>query len=170
MSKVIPGIVLGAPPEPRLIPTNPTLEWAILFGTRRYSHLVTALNAPGVVVELLASLPTSWPDSWHPARLMLESWRAISMPFFCMPFWWFFGRGVDAALGRRRLHWTSLLAGTLLCGFFLFLLVGLGIAAREWERGEIVDWALCGMALWTIVFGVFPFTWIYRRQTKGTQI
>jgi hypothetical protein len=168
MYRVIPNIVLAIPQEQARAPKHPLLSAALLWGTMRNSHLVMAINLPGIFVEALISLPTSWPDSWHPTRLTLESWRAIILPFFCLPFWWFAGTGVDAALARKRLHWVALLIGTIFCSLFVIMFIGLRFGMSETERGEVVDWVFNGIAFWAITFAVFPFTWILRRRVRPT--
>jgi hypothetical protein len=160
MDAAVPGLVLiipsGQPPPPKFRMFAMALE----FGTISNTHIVTSLNLPGTLVEALVSLPVSWPASWHPKGIMLDSWRAIIMPFFCLPFWWFAGRGVDAALGYRRLHWATMLTGSLLCASFLATIVGLRFGLSVDERAEIVDWVFSGLGLWTLAFATFPFVWI----------
>jgi hypothetical protein len=76
-----------------------------------------------------------------------RAWNALSFPFYCLPFWWFVGRGFDVLLSRERLSWPSLPLGTLLCVFFLFLMLGLrlGISAEERKGLSYPFW---GFGLW----------------------
>jgi hypothetical protein len=92
---------------------HPLFDLALQFSTFSKADLVTAINVPGVFVEALASLPTTWPDSWHPATLSTQEWRPVVLPFYCLPFWWFVGMGIDTALGQRHLRWGWLLLGTI---------------------------------------------------------
>jgi hypothetical protein len=131
------------------------------------SDSISALNMPGLFGELLISLPTSWPASWHPAGWDIKSWRTLVMPFFCLPAWFFVGRGIDALLGWRRLHWGTLLAGTLLCVLFLVLFLGLRFGLSSDERCEVV-FPLWGMFLWAFLFAVVPAAWIRQWRTRDT--
>jgi hypothetical protein len=149
------------------IPRDQLLPWVFQGVTMRSAHLVQGINLPGTFLELLVSLPTSWPDTWHPAGLTIASWQATSLPFFCLPFWWFLGRGIDAALGRRHLHWVSLLAGTILCAAFVILFLGMRFGMAQWERDETVEWVLSGMTFWAIALAVFPFVWVRQWRARA---
>jgi hypothetical protein len=135
---------------------------AIESAGMRASHTITALNAPGVFVEILISLPTTWPSTWHPANLPMDIWRSITLPFFCLPAWWFAGRGFDSLRSRDSLRWPVALFGTLLCIAFVVLFCGLrfGVPAEDRTAGS---WILWGMALWALLFGSFPLAWLLRR-------
>jgi hypothetical protein len=136
------------------------------IGIKR-SDSISALNMPGLIGELLISLPTFWPAGWHPAGWDIKSWRTLVMPFFCLPAWFFVGRGIDALLGWRRLRWGTLLAGTLLCVLFLVLFLGLRFGLSNEERGEVV-FPLWGMSLWAFLFAVVPAAWIREGRTPHT--
>lgn len=129
------------------------------------SHAITALNTPGTLVEILISLPTVWPDTWRPVHLPLDIWRSITLPFFCLPAWWFAGRGFDALRSRERLPWPVALFGTLLCIAFVVLFCGLRfeIPAEDRAGGSWVFW---GMALWALLFSAFPLAWLMRRRAS----
>jgi hypothetical protein len=166
MENVLPGIVLAAPSSPQSSSEHRLFVASVEFGTVRYSRLVTAINLPGVFVEALISLPISWPDSWHPEGLTLDSWRAIILPFFCLPFWWFVGRGTDALLGRRRLHWVTLLLGSILCSCFIVMILGLRFGLPASDRTAESNWIFWGVGCWALAFGVFPLTWIWRGRSS----
>jgi len=135
------------------------------------SRSVQALNLPGVATELVVSMAAgTWPDSWRPSVLGptpdgLFVWRGLTLPIYCLPFWWFAGLGLDALFSRYRLHWSVLLLGTLLCGFFLFLVTGLAIA---WDKRDDRDMAFvfCGFAIWVPLLAAFPSTWIRRLRRQ----
>jgi hypothetical protein len=122
------------------------------------SPWMTAINLPGMVGEILTSLPTSWPESWHPAKMDLEPWRVVIYVFYCLPFWWFAGLGIDAALGRRRLHWIVLLLGTLSFVGLVVLLCGLATVTPA-DPGE-GNWPLWGLGLWALLFAAMPMAWV----------
>lgn len=140
------------------------LHFVLDFGAGRYSHLLTALNMPGFAVDLLSSIKT-WPESWYPEWIGWESWLALIMPLYCLPVWWFAGRGIDAMLGRRRLGFLSLIFGTAV--FLIFAIVFLGFSfalpPNELDGGRWIVW---GPALWSVLFAAFPYD-IYRRWSAG---
>ena len=140
---------------------------ALESATMKMSHSITALNTPGLFVEMLIDLPISWPSTWHPVRLPVDVWRSITLPFFCLPAWWFVGRGFDFLLGRQKLRWPVALFGTLLSIAFIVLFFGLrfGVPANDRTGGS---WILWGMALWALLFSVFPLAWLMRRRSFRT--
>lgn len=148
------------------IPRSDFVQFATRSSSFRSSHTLTALNMPGLFGELLVSLPTTWPASWHPAEISIDSWRAVMTPLFCLPAWLLVGCGIDALLGWRNLHWTVLLAGTLLCVLFAALFVGLQFGMSASERGEVV-FPLWGLSLWTALFATSPAAWIRRLRTRA---
>jgi hypothetical protein len=138
---------------------------ALESATMKMSHLITALNTPGVFVEMLIDLPISWPSTWHPTKLPLDVWRSITLPFFCLPAWWFVGHGFDSVLGRLKLHWRMTLLGTLLRLGFVVLFCGLRFGVPADDRAD-GSWILWGMALWAFLFGVFPLAWLRQKQVS----
>jgi len=144
------------------LPRNQLLTWARISVTSQRSQTITAINLPGVLVEVLISLPTSWPGTWHPASLPMDSWRSCSLPFFCLSAWWLVGQGIDGLLGRRRLHLAMLLTGSIL--FLLFLVpFGAFFWAPASDRADMA-WLLPGFGFWTLAFGVLPFAWLRQRK------
>jgi hypothetical protein len=150
-----------------LIPRTRLLPYAVESVAMRESRTITAVNAPGLLGEIVISLPISWPNSWHPTGLPLFAWRSLVLPFFCLPAWWFVGRGLDALCGWHCPRWWTLLAGTLLSAGFLTLLLGLRFGL---SRGDRVDdvWIFLGLALWTLEFALFPALWLRRSLTART--
>jgi hypothetical protein len=146
------------------LPRERFASFALSVGTIRQSHLVTAINMPGMIGAMLVSIPT-WPNGWRPAWATMDSWRALSLPLFCLPAWWFVGKGIDALVGSIRLHWSPLLVGCLFCALFIFLGVGLGLTATADDRADMW-WMLSGMGLWAVLFAVFPFAWLRQRRSR----
>jgi hypothetical protein len=143
-----------------VIPRSSILSFAIMSVGWREGDTITALNLPGDIVYWIASLPFTGSVPWHPSAVPPESWRSFCLPFFCLPAWWFVGRGLDALLGWRHPRRWTLLIGTLLSAGFLVLLLGLTFAVPTADlRGG--TWILWGFALWTLAFGVFPAAWIH---------
>ena len=141
------------------LPRNQIVPLAIRLVTVSKAHIIQGINVPGTIFEILISLPTSWPAIWHPAALLPETWDALVLPFFALPFWWLVGCGLDALIAKERLHWSLLLIGTLLAASCLALLLGFhaGISTAEQEASP---WRMRGLAGWTIAFAVLPIAWI----------
>lgn len=133
------------------------IPWSIRAATVPKARLIKEINLPGTIFEVLLSLPISWPAMWHPAALLKETWEALVWPFFCLPFWWLVGCGLDGLIGRERLHWSLLLIGTLFAGTSLALFLYFGISAAE--QGN-TRWLMHGLIGWTIAFAVLPLAWM----------
>jgi hypothetical protein len=144
-----------------IVPRSQIVPWAIRMETMTRAHTIMAINLPGVLLQALISLPSikSGAQSWHPQALTLETWQALVFPFFALPFWWLVGRGLDGLIGEERLHWSLLLAGTLLSATCLALTVDFRLSMSVSERiGS--DWFIRGFAAWSIAFAVLPVAWI----------
>jgi hypothetical protein len=143
------------------LPRDQIVPLAIRIETTAKAHLMMAVNLPGSIVQALISLPSikSGAESWHPQALTLETWQALVFPFFALPFWWLVGCGLDGLIGEERLHWSLLLAGTLLSATCLALTLGFRLSMSVSERiGS--DWFVRGFAAWSIAFAVLPIAWI----------
>lgn len=141
------------------IPRGQIVPAAIRIATVPRAHTMVAINIPGILFEILISLPTSWPASWHPAALLLDTWRALVFPFFCLPFWWLVGCGLDGLLRKERLHWSLLLAGTLLFVVCFAIALGFRFNMSAAERQGVL-WPFFGLAGWALAFAVLPVAWI----------
>ncbi len=146
------------------VPRNKWFSSALTAVASRHSETIMAANLPALFVEVLVSLPTSWPSVWNPAGLLLPIWRSLTFPIYCLPAWWFVGRGVDGLLGRRRLLRAMLLTGSLFFLLCLVFLFGFFFGASPSERADM-SWLLPGVGLWTVAFGLFPLTWVRQRMT-----
>ena len=141
------------------LPRDQIIPWSIRIATVSKANTMKAINIPGTVFDVLISLPTSWPSTWHPAALLLETWDALIYPFYCLPFWWLVGCGLDCLLRKERMHWSLLLAGTVFFGLSLAcaLVRHFGFSAVE-RIGS--GWAIRGLTGWTIAFATVPIAWI----------
>lgn len=165
MAHGAPGVHLQFNAFSMDLPRGRFLSFAADTAAYRWAHQVAATNLPGFVGELLISRSTkTWPMSWHPASIMLDSWRAISYPILCLPFWWFAGLGLDGFLGHRRIRWPILLIGTVLSVISFVLLIGLRFGTSASERESLV-YPLWGFGLWGILLLPFPFMWAKRGRS-----
>jgi hypothetical protein len=126
------------------------LPIVLQLGAQRNANTVTALDLH------------TWPSIWRPARFNVDSWRALSFPFYCLPAWWFAGRGMDALFGRRRLHWPALFSGLFFFLLFGGLLMSLVVMPAS-ERDGLPQWVFWGSGLWMVLFAVFPLAWVRQR-------
>lgn len=127
------------------------------------------IDLPANVVELpIDRLLSTWPDTWYPAGFTVFSWRAVTFPFYALPFWWFIGLGSDTLLGRRRLAWPVLLLGSTLC---LLCLLGAIASTQEGERPFDAPGVhlpiVVGAYLWALMFGAFPAAWLGHLRSTG---
>ncbi|NUQ29645.1 MAG: hypothetical protein HOQ35_14185 [Acidobacteriaceae bacterium] len=127
-----------------------------------------SLDFPGVIGEILISLPTTWPATYHPSHLMMDTWRDLTYPIFSLPFWWFAGTGWDTLFYRRRIRWPFLLLGTLLSVLFIVAYFGLKSAMDPSEQ-EGMGFHLWAVMLWGFLFLSMPIAWFrqWRRPAKA---
>ena len=132
------------------------------------SQIIVAINPPGNVVETLLSLPTSWPKMYHPEGMEMETWQALMLPLFCLPFWWFAGRGLDALIGRRRMHWSLFLLGTLLFAGAVLLSAGamLSMGSVSPDDNPWLPWGVLG---WALLLAWMPIGWIVQSRRSRAQ-
>jgi hypothetical protein len=147
------------------IPRDHLLPFAAESAAIRYLEFFCALDFPGMIGEVLVSLPTSWPASWHPAGISLQSWRPLSLPFYSLPAWWLVGRGLDALISRRRMHWLLGVSGSLLCLLCIVVLCGLWFGVPD--RDDDGAWIFWGLGLWGMGFGVLPVAWLRQRRLES---
>jgi hypothetical protein len=148
------------------IPRDQIVLWAIRIATVRAAHTIKAINLPGTIFDVLISLPTSWPSTWHPQALLLETWDALVYPFYCLPFWWLVGCGLDGIFRKERLHWSLFLIGTLLSVLCLVVALGIRFGQPARERFDLA-WVIWGLAAWTIAFATLPIAWIMQSVRRG---
>jgi hypothetical protein len=150
------------------IPREHFLWFAFWSAATRGAHAIAAINIPGIIVEILISLPTSWPHLWHPNGWMMDTWRTVTFPFFCLPAWWFAGLGIDSLLGRRRLYGATFLFGTIFFVVFIVATLGLHFGISDAERTESdMNWVFWGLGLWSLLFAVFPCAWLRHRRSHA---
>jgi hypothetical protein len=124
--------------------------------------VMTALNLPGLIVEAATSLPTAWPESWHPSFIELFAWRALSYPIYALPAWWLAGASIDALLRRRRVHLAAAVPTALLSAFCLVAAIMIPLTATSGDRSD--RWMIVGFPLWAILFGLTPLSWWMQRR------
>lgn len=142
------------------LPRDQIVPLAIRMVTVSKAHTIMAINLPGIIVQALISLPMPRTFSWHPAALLLDTWRALVFPFFCLPFWWLVGRGVDGLLSKDRLHWSLVLVGTVLFAICLVAVLAFHFGTSSALDRQDLAWVMPGFTGWTIAFAILPIAWI----------
>jgi hypothetical protein len=147
-----------------------------LFQPRRLDHTgekvphaalwFNGIDMPANFVELpIDRLLPAWPDTWYPEGFTVFSWRAITFPFYSLPFWWFAGLGLDTLFGNRHLRWPVLLLGSALWScFVLFAVLYANTSERPFDAPGVHLPIVLGTFLWAILFTAFPAAWLLRRR------
>jgi len=144
--------------------------FAFVFNMQGHnSDVVAGANLPGVSIEVLVSiLHRTWPSVWYPTGFMRDSWRALIYPLYCLPFWWFVGRGGDGLMGWRRQHWSLCLIGSAFFLVFASFTVAFQFAPAA-DRIDFPMWVVYGAGLWDAMFAVFPAAWVRQRTSDRGQ-
>lgn len=140
----------------------PTLPSAIEERADEREIVIRTINLPALFTEMAISLPTTWPDSWHPSNYSLFVWRSLAWPVYCLPFWCLIGRALDCLFRKRRLPAALVVLGSLLS--LVFLLISLGLLLTAVIPSDEKDPSIyVGIGLWTILFATVPIAWRRRR-------
>lgn len=126
------------------------------------------LNIPGMLIEIVVSLPTTWPDSYRPSwawPIGLDGFRALTWPIWALPFWFVSGRGLDSLLNRVHISAFEAFLMGLLSSLILIAVIGIASCARPDPEERYIEWAILPCLLW-IGFGlVCQIAWW--RQRRG---
>lgn len=151
-----------------MIPRERLLRSAVEMNALREQNTISVLNAPGQLLGALASQivvhhANGFPDAFGPFL-----WRALSMPLFAIPAWFFAGRGIDGLLMRQRMRFLDLVLSAILVLLSLVISIGLRFGLSETEReGDVllVSYIL-GFFWWSLLFA-FPLSaWVRQRSSK----
>ncbi len=141
------------------------VQFALSDVSTKRSHLITAMNMPGLISDVVVSFPIRQLN-WLKAELPMESWRALTFPLFCVPAWWFVGLGFEVLAGAVKVNRYTLLFGSLLSMTFTFLGVGLSLTISSEDQGDGSWWVPLGMCLWSILFAAYPLAWMRQRRSR----
>ena len=147
-----------------LFPTSPSFSF----------DATAALNLPGGEIQLPYIILSADKMEWEPLAMDFHVWRAITLPFLCLPFWWMAGRAIDAliAIPKRkltpRIGWVETIIGFLLmatCALgFVALLFGVSID----DRDSVMIRFVAGCGLWALLGSLSVIArfrqWRLRRQ------
>jgi len=154
--------------EPRrfetVVPRNRWLEFSLQVVGEQNFDSVMDLNLPGVLIWGPMSVPANSYLEKHAAAISPRVLQVVTLPFCCLPAWWFVGVGVEGLLARKRLHLAMRLIGSVLCSACIAFAVGI-LFAPPGDRGDMLPF-IPGAVLWTGAFGLFPLGWWLRRRGK----
>ena len=139
------------------IPPETFAAFAVNDAVVTHSHVITAVNLPGALMEMPVSLATTLPEVWYPKRLEMWTWRAMATVVSCLPAWWLVVLGVEALVGRRKLRWPWAVLGGVACGLLLVMFWGFLFGGSAAAGG---GWVFAGLGLWIVLFAVLPVAWV----------
>ena len=152
-----------------MIPRESMLRSAVEMNAMREQGTISLLNAPGYVLGALASQlvvhhARGFPDSLGPFL-----WRALSVPLFAIPAWFFTGRGIDGLLMRQRMRMFDLVMSAILVLLSLVISVGLrfGLSASERAGDELLVYYISGFAWWSLLFALPLSAWVRQKFQRA---
>lgn len=124
------------------------------------AHAIGTIALPATIVETLISAPSMLASSWHAADFHLDSFRSFTYPLYCLPVWWFVGRGADGLFGKKRIGLPSRVTGTVVTLLFLVIVIGSGSASHGNDPNGDFNWIFRALGIWILMFAVFPAVWV----------
>ena len=135
-------------------------EFSLATVSERRFYTIVNLNLPGVLVGAPFSAPAASYFRSHPRVFSVRTWHTVTLPFFCIPAWWFLGVGMDAALTRKRLHWGLRAIGSILCCACIAVLIGI-LTSLPVDKPDLLPF-MPGTIFWAVAFGLFPLNCLLR--------
>lgn len=135
---------------------------------------VTALNLPGLMIQLPFAIASPNQREWMPEGVDFRVWRAITLPFLCLPFWWIAGRGIDAltALNHRRLapriRWPEVVVGSVWLTGGATLFVAFLVSPAADKDSEFTHIAASG-GLWAMLGALSVIAAFRQRRLRRKQ-
>ena len=146
----------------QMLPRDRWLSFSLASVCERRFPLVTNLNLPGMIVGAPLTVPAVSFLRQHPLALSAQTWHTVTIPFFCLPAWWFVGRGLDGLITRRSLHWPMLAIGSILSCGCIALVIGI-LTSPPADKQDLIGF-LPGGIFWATAFAVLPLNWLVRRH------
>lgn len=154
-----------------IVPPEYFLGFALQKAAWGAHGILTILNAPASIGEVVVALLVSHTTSWEPNSMAPSLWRSLTYPFYALPAWWYVGRGIDGMLGRLRLSAADMLVAASLSLFSLAISTGLrfGLSTEERLGQDQINWFITGFAVWTVLFAVPLVGWLLQRGNSQPQ-
>jgi hypothetical protein len=135
---------------------------------------VMALNLPGLVIQLPYAMVSSSQREWMPADVDFRVWRAITLPWLCLPFWWIAGRGIDALNAVKhqqfapRIRWPEVVVGSVWVAGGATVLVGFLVSPTADKDTEFTRVAASG-GLWALLGAMSVIAGFRQRRLRRRQ-
>ena len=147
-----------------ILPRDRWLGFSLATVCERRFHTIVNLNLPGGLIGAPLSVPAASYFRTHASGLSVQTWHIVTMPFFCLPAWWFVGPGMEGALTRKLLHWALRLAGSIFCCACVALVIGI-LTSPQADRRDLLQF-MPGAIFWAAAFGLFPLNWILTVRSR----
>lgn len=141
-----------------ILPRDRWLEFSLATVCERQFHTIANLNLPGALIGAPLSVPAASYFRTHPSWFSVQTWHTVTVPFFCLPAWWFVGVGMEGTLTRKRLHWALRLVGLVFCGACVALVIGI-LTSPPADRSDLLPF-MPGAIFWAVAFGLLPLNWL----------
>lgn len=127
---------------------------------------LTIVNAPAKIAETVVSLIVARKGYWWPSSLPQSTWHALIYPIYALPAWIYLGFGIDALIGRHRVHRWNVILGLLLALTCASLFCGFrfGMPATERNGQERLSWFIDGLAIWAVLFSIPAVAWLQKKR------
>jgi hypothetical protein len=147
------------------VPPHGWLWFSLSEVSERQFVSMMNLNLPGALIGAPVSVPAVSYLEKHLDIYPIRVWQALTLPFFCIPAWWFVGAGMEGLLARKRLHLALRVIGSLLCCVCIAFAIGI-LTAPAADSKDLLPF-LPGAVLWAVAFGMFPLNWVLTRNVKA---
>jgi hypothetical protein len=145
-----------------IVPRGGLLEFSLATVCERRFHTIVNLNLPGALIGAPVTAPVASHFRRNPSAFSVQTWHTVTIPFFCLPAWWFAGLGMEGALTRKRLHWALRSVGlTLSCACIALVICILTSPPADIE--DLLPF-MPGAIFWAVAFGLFPLNWLLQRD------
>ena len=147
-----------------ILPRDRWLGFSLATVCERRFHTIVNLNLPGALIGAPLSVPAASYFRTHASELSVRTWHTVTLPFFCLPAWWFVGLGMEGALTRKRLHWALRSVGSIFCCACVALVIGI-LTSPPADRSDLLSF-MPGAIFWTAAFGLFPLDWMLTARSR----
>jgi hypothetical protein len=141
------------------------LEFSLATVCERRFHTIVNLNLPGALIGAPLTAPVASYFRRNPSAFSVQTWHAVTIPFFCLPAWWFVGLGMEGVLTRKRLNWALRSVGSTLCCACIALAIGI-LTSPPADSADLLPF-IPGAIFWAVAFGLFPVNWLVTARPRN---
>jgi hypothetical protein len=146
------------------LPPNKWLAFSFETICMRRFHTVANINLPGALFGSPLTIPVIAALRHSGVPFGIQIWYTVTLPFFCLPIWWFVGRGLDRLLAGERSSASAVVFGSACFIGCTASLIAL-LTASPTDRTDLFPY-VPGLILWTLASGVFPVGWLLGRRGR----